>query len=126
MTEQRCQYHAVEPTTLGTAADQPKPPEPPAGGRRALPLVAVSLGYFMVILDATIVTVALPALGRDLGSGVAGLQWVVDAYTATLAGLLLLGGSLATAWAAARSSRRRWPGSRSPRWRAGWLPRWAG
>jgi DHA2 family methylenomycin A resistance protein-like MFS transporter len=60
-----------------------------------MPLIAVSLGYFMVILDATIVTVALPSLGRDLGSSVAGLQWVVDAYTAPLAGLLLLGGSLA-------------------------------
>jgi MFS transporter, DHA2 family, methylenomycin A resistance protein len=65
-----------------------------AGNGRALPLIAVSLGYFMVILDATIVTVALPSLGRDLGGGVAGLQWVVDAYTAALAGLLLLGGSL--------------------------------
>jgi len=94
MTEQRCQHPTTEPTTIETAADQPKPPEPQGGGRRALPLVAVSLGYFMVILDATIVTVALPALGRDLGAGVAGLQWVVDAYTATLAGLLLLGGSL--------------------------------
>jgi MFS transporter, DHA2 family, methylenomycin A resistance protein len=61
---------------------------------RVLPLLAVSLGYFMVILDATIVAVALPALGRDLGSGVAGLQWVVDSYTVVLAGLLLLGGSL--------------------------------
>lgn len=39
-----------------------------------LPLLAVSLGYFMVILDATIVTVALPALGADLHAGVAGLQ----------------------------------------------------
>jgi hypothetical protein len=46
-----------------------------------------------VILDATIVTVALPSLGQDLGSSVAALQWVVDAYTASLAGLLLLGGS---------------------------------
>jgi DHA2 family methylenomycin A resistance protein-like MFS transporter len=94
MTDQRCQHRAVEPATLEITADQPKPPEAQGGGLPALPLVAVSLGYFMVILDATIVTVALPALGRDLGSGVAGLQWVVDAYTATLAGLLLLGGSL--------------------------------
>jgi MFS transporter, DHA2 family, methylenomycin A resistance protein len=59
-----------------------------------LPLLAVSLGYFMVILDATIVTVALPALGRDLQAGVAGLQWVVDAYAVVFAGLLLLGGTL--------------------------------
>jgi MFS transporter, DHA2 family, methylenomycin A resistance protein len=59
-----------------------------------LPLLAVSLGYFMVILDATIVTVALPALGADLHAGVAGLQWVVDAYAVAFAGLLLLGGTL--------------------------------
>ncbi len=48
----------------------------------------------MVILDATIVNVALPALGRELGGGVSGLQWVVDAYTVVFAGLLLPAGSL--------------------------------
>jgi DHA2 family methylenomycin A resistance protein-like MFS transporter len=94
MTDERSRHHHAQPVTPETTADQLKPAEPAVGGLRALPLVAVSLGYFMVILDATIVTVALPALGRGLGSGVAGLQWVVDAYTAPLAGLLLLGGSL--------------------------------
>jgi MFS transporter, DHA2 family, methylenomycin A resistance protein len=59
-----------------------------------LPLIAVSLGYFMVILDATVVTVALPSLGRDLGGGVSDLQWVVDGYTLVFAGLLLSAGSL--------------------------------
>jgi MFS transporter, DHA2 family, methylenomycin A resistance protein len=59
-----------------------------------MPLIAICLGYFMVILDATVVNVALPALGRDLGGGVTGLQWVVDAYTLVFAGLLLSGGSL--------------------------------
>ena len=59
-----------------------------------LPLLAVSLGYFMVILDATVVNVALPSLGRDLGGGVSELQWVVDGYTLVFAGLLLSGGSL--------------------------------
>jgi MFS transporter, DHA2 family, methylenomycin A resistance protein len=48
----------------------------------------------MVILDATIVNVALPSIGRDLGGGVSGLQWVVDAYTVVFAGLLLPAGSL--------------------------------
>jgi MFS transporter, DHA2 family, methylenomycin A resistance protein len=59
-----------------------------------LPLLAVSLGYFMVILDATVVNVALPSLGRDLGGGVSELQWVVDGYTLVFAGLLLSAGSL--------------------------------
>ncbi|HYZ81174.1 MAG TPA: MFS transporter, partial [Solirubrobacteraceae bacterium] len=59
-----------------------------------LPLLAVSLGYFMVILDATVVNVALPSLGRDLGGGVSDLQWVVDGYTLGFAVLLLSAGSL--------------------------------
>src|ERR1700755_258885 len=45
-------------------------------------------------LDATVVGIALPAIGRDFHAGIASLQWVVNAYTLTLAGLLLLGGTL--------------------------------
>src|SRR3954470_11245080 len=54
-------------------------------------LVATVLGSGMAGLDATVVGIALPAIGRDLGVGVAGLQSVLKAYTLTLAGLLLLG-----------------------------------
>jgi DHA2 family methylenomycin A resistance protein-like MFS transporter len=54
--------------------------------------VAVSLGYFLVILDATAVNVALPALRQDLGGGITGLQWVVDGYTLAFAALLLSAG----------------------------------
>jgi MFS transporter, DHA2 family, methylenomycin A resistance protein len=61
----------------------------------ALALVVICLGYFMVIVDATIENVALPAIGRNLHGGVTGLQWVVDAYTLSFAGLLLTGGALA-------------------------------
>ena len=57
-------------------------------------LAAICLAYFMVILDATIVNVALPALRADLGTGVSALQWVVDGYTLTFAALLLSGGAL--------------------------------
>src|SRR3954470_8904905 len=57
-------------------------------------LVATVLGSGIVGLDATVVGIALPAIGRDFGIDVAGLQWVVNAYTLTLAGLLLLGGTL--------------------------------
>ncbi|MGH8868766.1 MAG: MFS transporter [Actinomycetes bacterium] len=57
-------------------------------------LFATILGTGMVFLDGTVVNVALPSLGRDLDAGLSGLQWVINAYTLTLAALILLGGSL--------------------------------
>ncbi|GLY82195.1 MFS transporter [Actinoallomurus iriomotensis] len=57
-------------------------------------LTATVLGSSLAMLDATIVNVALPRIGRDFGASLAGLQWTVNAYTLTLAGLILLGGSL--------------------------------
>jgi EmrB/QacA subfamily drug resistance transporter len=48
----------------------------------------------MAFLDATVVNVALPTIGTDLGASVAGLQWIVNGYTLTLASLILVGGSL--------------------------------
>src|SRR3954449_5077247 len=57
-------------------------------------LLATVLGSSVAMLDSTVVNVALPALGRDLGADIAGLQWTVNAYTLTLAGFILLGGSL--------------------------------
>ena len=58
-------------------------------------LVAVCLGTFMLLLDVTIVNVALPAIQKSLHSSFSDLQWVVDAYALTLAALLLTAGSLA-------------------------------
>jgi EmrB/QacA subfamily drug resistance transporter len=55
-------------------------------------LLVVCLGQFMVILDVSIVNVALPAIRDDLGFSQTGLQWVLNAYTLTFAGFLLLGG----------------------------------
>ena len=57
-------------------------------------VAATVLGSGMAALDATVVGIALPAIGREFHAGVASLQWVVNAYTLTLAGLLLLGGTL--------------------------------
>ncbi|MFI6707080.1 MFS transporter [Nonomuraea sp. NPDC050478] len=57
-------------------------------------LAATVLGSGLAMLDSTVVNVALPFLGAELGAGMAGLQWTVNAYTLTLAGLILLGGSL--------------------------------
>jgi EmrB/QacA subfamily drug resistance transporter len=58
-------------------------------------LVAVCLGTFMLLIDVTIVNVALPAIERDLDASFSDLQWVVDAYALTLASALLIGGSIA-------------------------------
>lgn len=57
-------------------------------------LTAAVLGSGAALLDSTVVNVALPALGRDLGASFAGLQWTVNGYTLSLAALILLGGSL--------------------------------
>jgi len=51
-------------------------------------------GTGIAALDATVVSIALPVIGRDFGTGVAGLQWVMNGYTLTLAAFLLIGGSL--------------------------------
>ncbi|MFJ4691242.1 MFS transporter [Streptomyces sp. NPDC088766] len=57
-------------------------------------LTGLSLGYFMVLLDMTIVSVALPAISTDLHVGLSGLQWVTNGYTITFAALLLTAGWL--------------------------------
>jgi len=59
-----------------------------------LTLLATILGSTIVFLDSTVVNVALPAIERDLDTGLAGQQWVVEAYMLTLVSLLLVGGSL--------------------------------
>ena len=57
-----------------------------------LVLVLVCLAQFMVVLDATIVNVALPSIQTDLDMSEASLQWIVNAYTLLFGGFLLLGG----------------------------------
>jgi len=57
-------------------------------------VAATVLGSGIASLDATVVGIALPAIGRNFSVGVASLQWVIDAYTLSLAALLLLGGTL--------------------------------
>jgi len=57
-------------------------------------LLATVLGSSVVMLDGTVVSVALPAIGRDLHAGIDGLQWTVSGYLLTLSALILLGGAL--------------------------------
>ncbi|WP_326649685.1 MULTISPECIES: MFS transporter [unclassified Streptomyces] len=72
---------------------EPAPP-PESGQRSWAPLVAVCAGYFIVILDVTIINVAVPVIGRDLSASLTGIQWITNGYTMVLAGLLLTGGAL--------------------------------
>lgn len=60
-----------------------------------IPLAALCLAFFVEMVDNTLLTIALPTIGRDLGSGTTALQWVTGAYSLTFGGLLLTAGSLA-------------------------------
>ncbi|QNI04885.1 MFS transporter [Mycobacterium kubicae] len=81
--------------------DQPEPLEPVIAAPRvplASPegrwlIAAAVLGSGMAFLDSTVVNVALPAMGRNLGAGLAGQQWVLDGYLLSLSALLLSGGA---------------------------------
>ncbi|MEU1199447.1 DHA2 family efflux MFS transporter permease subunit [Streptomyces sp. NPDC005813] len=85
-----------------TSVDHPAPATgtpapPPATGRRANPwltLCAVAFGLFMVQLDASVVAIANPEIGRRLDASSADLQWVTNAYLLALAASLILGGKL--------------------------------
>ncbi|WP_274560752.1 MFS transporter [Streptomyces spiramyceticus] len=76
---------------------------PPATPRRWAMLVLVCVAQFMLILDVTVVNVALPDMAADLDLGRATLTWVVTAYTLCFGGLMLLGGRLADALGARRT-----------------------
>ncbi|MFJ2864843.1 MFS transporter [Kitasatospora sp. NPDC087314] len=79
-------------TTHAPTAPAPAPSAPARS--RALALVVLCAGMLMIVLDGSIVTVALPAIQQDLGFSPAGLTWTVNAYLIAFGGLLLLAGRL--------------------------------
>lgn len=81
----------------GTAVTMLRRAVPGAAGKGGSPravLVVMCVGYFLVLLDVTIVNVALPRIGSGLGADVSGLQWVVDGYALALASLMLTAGTV--------------------------------
>ena len=86
------------PDAVDTAAPTPDaadgPPRHRHHDRRWLVLPVLCLSVFLVVVDNTIVNVAIPSLSRDLGASTSALQWIVDAYSLTFAGLLLAGGGI--------------------------------
>ncbi|MFB6783776.1 MFS transporter [Streptomyces sp. NPDC056352] len=84
------------PSASATPADRPAPstaPAPTARSRR-LALGVIATGMLMIVLDGSIVTVAMPTIQNDLGFTPAGLSWVVNAYLIAFGSLLLLAGRL--------------------------------
>ncbi|MFC4910891.1 MFS transporter [Actinomadura gamaensis] len=71
-------------------------------GTRTIPLLGVSLGYFMVLLDMTVLSVAEPDLASSLHASVSGLQWATTSYTVVFAALLLTAGAVADRFGAHR------------------------
>jgi MFS transporter, DHA2 family, methylenomycin A resistance protein len=84
----------TEPAGIRWEDTEPGNPERTSSGA-AIALISVCLGFFVIQLDVTIVNVALPAIQREIGGSLAGLQWVVDAYTLALASIMLTAGSTA-------------------------------
>jgi DHA2 family methylenomycin A resistance protein-like MFS transporter len=80
--------------TIAPGRDDTISPGPAASRARAA-LVSVCLGFFVIQLDVTIVNVALPAIQREIGGSLAGLQWIIDAYTLALASIMLTAGATA-------------------------------
>jgi EmrB/QacA subfamily drug resistance transporter len=78
-------------TTVLEPSSEQAAPDP----RRWAALVLLAAAELVTVLDATIVNIALPSIGRDLGASTATLSWVINAYVLAFGGLLLLGGRLA-------------------------------
>jgi EmrB/QacA subfamily drug resistance transporter len=89
MSEQQGRVERADATQTYAATPQPLDP------RRWKTLALLGIAQFMLIVDVTVVAIALPHIGADLGLGRGQLTWVVSAYTLTFGGLLLLGGRVA-------------------------------
>src|SRR5215813_6186459 len=63
-----------------------------------IPLAALCLAFFVEMVDNTLLSIALPTIGRDLGGATTSLQWITGAYSLTFGGLLLTAGSVADRW----------------------------
>ncbi|MGP9016854.1 MFS transporter [Streptomyces sp. BR1] len=87
---------------MSATALAPNSPTAQASSRRPRALLGIALGYFMVLLDTTVLSVAEPDLARSLGSSTAGLQWVVTGYSVAFGAVLLSAGAAADRFGAHR------------------------
>ena len=85
---------ALETKVMAPVGDGRRPRSAGSADRRWIVLPVLCLSVFLVVVDNTIVNVALPTLNRTLGASITSLQWIVDAYSLAFAGLLLAGGGI--------------------------------
>ena len=92
--------------------------------RQWVTLIILTLSTFLVLLDASVVNVALPPIARDLDGTIDGATWVIAGYILSFAALLVLFGRLGDVWGRRRLFVWGWRSSRSPRSGAPSRPRW--
>src|SRR5919112_3216184 len=90
MESERCSFTAVSLQSISEGGAM----SPVSRPRPTWTLVLVCAATFMLLLDVSVVTVALPQLRRDVGATFADAQWVFDAYTVMLAGLVMAGAAI--------------------------------
>src|SRR3546814_951938 len=88
------------PAMRSTCPSSPLAAAAPAASTAFFPLLALAIGCVMAMLDVTVVNVALPSIGAQLGTPLSGLVWIVDGYTLAFAALLLAAGALSDRYGA--------------------------
>ena len=94
---------ADSPAVADPAAQPATHELPPADPRRFKALAVIAIAQLMIVLDGSIVNLAIPSAAADLQIGPADVQWIVTAYTLTFGGFLLLGGRIADYWGRKRT-----------------------
>ena len=87
-------FELADLVPTAAAAGRARAASSPSKDRRWIVLAVLCLSVFLVVVDNTIVNVALPTLNRTLAASITSLQWIVDAYSLAFAGLLLAGGGI--------------------------------
>jgi MFS transporter, DHA2 family, methylenomycin A resistance protein len=90
-------------TTGGVGSAQASRERVRRGASDRAALLAACLAFFIIVLDITVVSVALPSIGRELHGGLAGLEWIVDGYVVVFSALLLSSGTLSDRVGASRA-----------------------
>src|SRR5205807_8408454 len=94
LTDTTAQELMLDPGGPLAPAETPAPTTPSHGVRKWLPLITMGLAVVIIVLDTTLLNVSLGTIVRDLHTSITSLQWVITAYSLTLAALTIAGGRL--------------------------------